>query len=1126
MSSAIHQNISKIRRDYNSWVANETMEDYALRFAPRSFRKWSEFQVASTAFGSTSFLVLEAIGGFLSINYGFTNAFWAILTVGLIIFITSFPISYYAARYNIDIDLLTRSAGFGYFGSTITSLIYASFTFILFALEASIMSLAIQLYFQIPLAIAHIISAVIVIPIVTFGITTISRLQLWTMPIWLVLLVIPYCAVIYKEPQAILTLNAYFGIAATGQDFNWLLFGSAATIAFSMVAQIGEQVDFLRFMPEKTRQNRVRWWAATIIAGPGWIVFGVARQLGGALLAHLAISQGVPAEHAHEPTQMYFIAYSKVIDNPEWALAITTLFVIISQVKINVTNAYAGSLAWSNFFSRLTHSHPGRVIWLWFNVLIALLLMEFGVFGALEKVLGLFSNVSIAWISAVAAELLINKPLGLTPKIVEFKRAYLPDLNPVGIISTLCASIIAILAYLGAFGEYAQAFSAFIALGIAFTLVPTIACFTNYRHYLARARHYKHEIVTRQCCICRNSFEHEDMAYCPAYQGSICSLCCSLDARCLDACKPGARIDDYLVKIANCCLPLRMSLSSRLRLIRFALLFGFLAMLTLIFIGIIYFQDLLIAEPNSPSFHLLLNNFVKVYSSTLVFIGLCTWWLILSDESRRVAHDETAKQTQLLLTEITEHKITDSKLQKTMQVADNANIAKSRFLSNMSHELRTPLNCIVGYSHILHKDPTMPEHRREAVEILKRSGEHLSSLIEDIQDIAGIEARKFEVRYQTIGFPVFIEHLVNIFRTQTEDKGLIFRCQVVDQLPNKIRGDEKRIRQVLINLLNNAIKFTATGEIIFRISYRSEVASFQIIDSGEGIEQQYIEEIFQPFTRFSQSTGNAVVGSGLGLTISKILTELMGGELTVSSIVGKGSRFSVRLLLPNVKTVVETPEDDNIIGFQEATKNILVVDDQHEQSNLIVTLLEPLGFQVEKAESGERCLAMVQTLMPDLILLDLAMQGIGGMETATRLRQHSAYMPILVLSANTYPADRQAAIDAGCNGFLSKPLQITDLLDTLKLHLSLNWIYQGKQPQPTTTSADQPMILPPTNIINQLIQYVRIGDLLGLKQQLNELIITDPGYQPFALRIRALANEFRIGEIKTILNNHKVKHTS
>lgn len=1124
MKSTVHQSISKVRRDYNSWVANETLEDYALRFAPRSFRKWSEFQVANTAFGSTSFLVLEAIGGFLSINYGFTNAFWAILTVGLIIFIISFPISYYAARYNIDIDLLTRSAGFGYFGSTITSLIYASFTFILFALEASIMSQAIELYFHIPIAWAHVISAIIVIPLVTFGITTISRLQIWTQPLWLILLFLPYFAVISKEPESLLTLKAYFGIATSGQQFDWLLFGTAATVAFSLVAQIGEQVDFLRFMPEKKQHNRFRWWAATIIAGPGWIIFGMARQLGGAFLAHLAIHQGIAIEHAHEPTQMYLVAYSKLIDNADWALAITTLFVIISQVKINVTNAYAGSLAWSNFFSRLTHSHPGRVIWLLFNVAIALLLMEFGVFGALEKVLGLFSNMSIAWISAVAAELLINKPLGLSPKIVEFKRAYLPDLNPVGIISTLVASIISILAYLGLFGEYAQAFSAFIALILTFILVPCIACFTHYRHYLVRSRKYKHEQTQRKCCICENHFEHEDMAYCPAYNDSICSLCCTLDARCLDACKPGARLDDYLEKFARCCLPEHMPLTSRLRLVKVTLVFLFLSSLTTIFIGIIYYQDLLIAEHYLPSFNLLFDNFIKVYSSLLVFIGLCTWWLILNAESRQVAHEETAKQTQLLLLEIEDHKKTDAKLQQARQTADNANIAKSRFLSNMSHEIRTPLNCIVGYSHILHKDQAIPEHRRKAVEILKHSGEHLSSLIEDILDIAGIEARKFDLRYKSLNFPALIEHLVSIFKTQAEDKGLIFRCQVVDQLPKQIRGDEKRIKQILINLLNNAIKFTASGDILFRISYRSDVAAFQIIDSGEGIEQHDIEEIFQPFIRLGQSTGNAVEGSGLGLTISKILTELMGGELTVKSTKGKGSTFTVRLLLSNLHDVIEMPEEENVIGFQEAMKKILVVDDQLEQRNLIVTLLEPLGFSLTTASSGEECLQQLKNIVPDLILLDLAMSGISGMETAQQLRQQNYQMPILVLSANAYPSDRQAAIDVGCNDFLSKPIQVGDLLRKIKLHLSLHWIYEGKQPIKKHPTSHAPMTLPPPNIINHLKQFVQIGDILGLKQELNELIKTDPIYQSFALRIRTLANEFRIGEIKKILQLKNDEH--
>ncbi|MET0377868.1 MAG: hybrid sensor histidine kinase/response regulator, partial [Spongiibacteraceae bacterium] len=303
------QRISSVRRDYNAWVANETLEDYALRFAPRSFRKWSSFRVANTAFGSISFLVLEAIGGSLTINYGFTNACWAILSVGLIIFLTGFPISYYAAKYNVDMDLLTRGAGFGYIGSTLTSLIYASFTFTLFALEASIMSLALQMYFQIPIAIAHLISAVVVIPLVMYGITNINRLQLWTQPLWLILLALPFAAVMMKEQGAIAGLLSYPGIDGRNENFSWIPFGAATTVAFAMIAQIGEQVDFLRFMPEKTRANRVRWWTAVIVAGPGWIVFGVVRQLMGAFLAYLAIRGGVSAVHAYEPTQMYLMAY-------------------------------------------------------------------------------------------------------------------------------------------------------------------------------------------------------------------------------------------------------------------------------------------------------------------------------------------------------------------------------------------------------------------------------------------------------------------------------------------------------------------------------------------------------------------------------------------------------------------------------------------------------------------------------------------------------------------------------------------------------------------------------------------------------------------------------------------------
>ncbi|MDK3159754.1 hypothetical protein QPK87_24805 [Kamptonema cortianum] len=350
MSIPIASKVVKARRDYNTWVATETLEDYALRFTPKSFRKWSELLVANTAIGGISFLALEAIGGSLAISYGFANSFWAIVIVSIIIFLAGLPICYYASEYNIDMDLLTRGAGFGYLGSTITSLIYASFTFIFFALEAAIMAQALELYFHLPLWLGYIICSLIIIPLVFFGVTLINQLQFWTQPIWLILMISPYVFILCKDPQALHQWVNFAGESPSGASFNPLLFGSAATVSFSLIAQIGEQVDYLRFLPDRQPENRRQWWIAAIAAGPGWIVLGAAKQLGGAFLAALAVSQGVSFAKAHEPIQMYLVGFEAIFHNPEVVLGVATFFVIVSQIKINVTNAYAGSLAWSNFF--------------------------------------------------------------------------------------------------------------------------------------------------------------------------------------------------------------------------------------------------------------------------------------------------------------------------------------------------------------------------------------------------------------------------------------------------------------------------------------------------------------------------------------------------------------------------------------------------------------------------------------------------------------------------------------------------------------------------------------------------------------------------------------------------------
>ena len=536
------------KRRYNRLVSNPVLEDYSLRYAPKSFRTWSEYAVATAALGGIAYLADFAIGGSIAISSGFTNALWAILTAAVIIFLTGTPIAYYSSKYNIDMDLLTRGAGFGYLGSTITSVIYASFTFIFFALEGSIMAQAFSLYFGLPVAIGYLVGALIIIPLVVFGMTLLSKLQIWTQPIWLVMMFAPFFAVLLKEPSAWANWFAFGGNSPSHNQFNWLLYGSATGVALSLIAQIGEQVDYLRFMPDKpapgtnAKKNNI-WWIAVMAAGPGWVVLGALKQLGGSFFTSLAVKHGVALGTSNEPIQMYVQGFRAIFSSPAAYLALATFFVILSQIKINVTNAYSGSLSWSNFFARFLHVHPGRVIWLLLNVGIALTLMELGVFSTLLWVLGFYSNVAIAWIGAVVADLVINKPLGLSPSYIEFKRAHLYNFNPVGFGSMLIASAISVAAFFGLFGATAQAFSTFIALGIAFVLSPIIAYATKGKYYLARpdssAMLPAGALVG--CSQCQFSFEREDMAHCTFNSGPICSLCCSLESACHDTCKVLAR---------------------------------------------------------------------------------------------------------------------------------------------------------------------------------------------------------------------------------------------------------------------------------------------------------------------------------------------------------------------------------------------------------------------------------------------------------------------------------------------------------------------------------------------------------------------------------------------------------
>ncbi|MBO9999422.1 MAG: histidine kinase [Cyanobacteria bacterium SID2] len=747
---ASHSKILKERREYNTWVANETLEDYSLRYAPKSFRKWPELLVANTALGGISFLALEAIGGSLAINYGFTNSFWAITIVGAIIFLAGIPITYYAAKYNIDMDLLTRGAGFGYIGSTITSVIYASFTFIFFALEAAIMAQALELYFHLPLPWGYLLCSLIIIPMVFYGVTFINRLQLWTQPLWLVLMVSPYLFVLYKEPEAFSNWLNFSGNSPSGTAFEPLLFGAAATVSFSLIAQLGEQVDYLRFVPDREKHNRVRWWVSVMAAGPGWIVLGWAKQIGGAFLASLAIYHGVSFAKAKEPIQMYLAGFSDMFGDPAVVLAIGTLFVVVSQIKINVTNAYAGSLAWSNFFSRLTHNHPGRVVWLVFNVAISLLLMELGVFETLEAVLGLYSNVAIAWVGALVADLVVNKPLGLSPSYIEFKRAHLYNINPVGFGSTVIASLISIAAFVGAFGDYAQAYAPFLALGMAFVLSPIIAFVTEGKYYIARENHYANPNANVQtldgrdliaCCLCEQSYEPADMAYCPVYDGSICSLCCSLDSRCHDRCKPEPDFIEHPI-FKQLQAEFREKIAPHLdrKLVRFLGSYALVAGVTAVIFVVVYFFSIPSFGELSPEMsETLFAAFVELYAPLIVILGIASWWYVLSEDSRELAEEELDKQNQQLQQEILDRTAAEEALQqltrdledrvqqrtielsralKTLQDTQSQLVQTEKMSSlgqlvaGVAHEINNPVNFI--YGNLVHAE----EYIRDILDLL------------------------------------------------------------------------------------------------------------------------------------------------------------------------------------------------------------------------------------------------------------------------------------------------------------------------------------------------------------------------------------------------------------------------
>src|ERR1700761_9621947 len=859
-------------------------------------------------------------------------------------------------------------------------------------------------------------------------------------------------------------------------------------------------------------------------AGPGWIIVGALKLLAGSFLAFFAINHGVSYEHAAEPAQMYLQAFRYVLAQPDLALALTGTFVILSQVKINVTNAYAGSIAWSNFFSRLTHSHPGRVVWLVFNVMVALLLMEIGVYKALEQTLALYSNVAIAWVGALVADLVINKPLGLRPQQIEFKRAHLYDINPVGVGAMTIATIVSISAFYGLFGPTAKALSAFVALAVAFLAAPLIAWATDGKYYIARKpKRSWQNLEAIQCCICEHSFEPEDMASCPAYAGPICSLCCSLDARCHDLCKPHARFQAQITETLGDRLPNPIYALVNSQLGHYLGVFAISAGLVGLTLGLIYLQtDAAVTSDNLQLSAVLW----KVFFALSLIIGVVAWLFVLAKQSRRAAEAETRWQTELLIQEVDAHKRTDAALQRAKEAAEAANLAKSRYVVGLSHELRSPLNAISGYAQLLEQDSSLQSRPRDQVRVVRRSADHLSGLIDGILDISKIEAGRLYLSRDEVRLGEFLDQLVGMFRLQAAAKGIDFVFNRPAVLPVVVYADEKRLLQILINLLSNAIKFTQEGRVRFAVHYRSPVAEFEVTDTGPGIQASDLERIFAPFERGELGVSQPQTGTGLGLTISRLLAGVMGGDIQVTSAVGTGSTFRVKMLLSEVTNPTRhAPVAAPVSGYLGPRKTILVTDDDPVQRDLLREVLTPLGFILLSAPDGPACLALAQHCRPDLFLLDISMQGMSGWTVAETLRSNGHHQArILMVSASALEAHGAPLAQPFHDGYLMKPIDIPRLLETIRQLLKLEWQHEAGEItvphwKPETGSR------PPVKHVEELIGLGQLGYIRAIQIKLDEIGNDHPEHADFVSQMRSLVDRFDLDQyMATLKALHSYDH--